>query len=194
MKETVQKTHAGIALYTVSFMEGTALYIPLFILSHSQTVHCTGKRRLGMIIFLYALFLPHLFFSALLLLLRMADVDVFGSLGSIYEQCDTVIHNLGKARAYCKVFPLVFSCKLQLRSAHRNSYYHILMVWQDSFLSVRSRDDEFPAPPLVKNFIACYDLQTKCIHYACTPVLFCVLSLPAILLWLFQSHRLWFRH
>ena len=155
MKETVQKTHAGIALYTVSFMEGTALYIPLFILSHSQTVHCTGKRRLGMIIFLYALFLPHLFFSALLLLLRMADVDVFGSLGSIYEQCDTVIHNLGKARAYCKAFPLAFSCNLQLRSAHRHTHSHITIVSQDSFLSVRSLDAGFPAPPIGQNLFPC---------------------------------------
>ena len=84
-KKNRVKTHASMVLYTVLFMPELLLYIPLLILGYSQSGHCPGQGCLGVVVFLRALFLTHLLFSALLLFLCAADVDVFRFLRSIYQ-------------------------------------------------------------------------------------------------------------
>ena len=147
-----------------------------------------------MVVFLRALFLPHLLFCTLLLFLCAADIDILRALGSVYQKRDTVVHDLSKSCPYRKFSPLLFSCQLDFGRTYSNGYDHIFMIWQDPFLSVRSRDDEFSTAALIKDLVTCYDFQTKCIHYAYTPVLLCTLTLPHFLLLPSRSRHRSFPH
>ena len=68
-------------------------------------VHRAGKGCLCVIVLLYALFLPHLFFCAFLLLLCTAYVDILRSLGGIHQQSDTVIDDLRESGSDRKISP-----------------------------------------------------------------------------------------
>ena len=95
------------------------LYIPLFILGYSQSGHCPGEGRLGMVILLYALLLPHLLLGTFLLFLGTAHINIFRSLCGIHEQCDTVVYDLCEPGSDRQISPLIFACKLYFCSTYR---------------------------------------------------------------------------